>query len=209
MTLASRPRWIVAAVAVIGACAGGVGAPAAGRAPSCSATHAKIVHQNSLARVFARPSAAAGTQLVGCWRKTGRRRVLAAGDGAQGGARLVRLAGRYAAFYDEASESCGRNCASRNQTRQITRVDLRSGKRVVTVVRMVPARLLLNAHGEMAWVQQPAGDAVELLAYDAKRDHLVDAGAIAPASVRLEAGGRLHWANAGVPRSAQLSRSGG
>jgi len=209
MTPAPRTRWIVAAVAALGVLAGGAGASAAGRPPSCQAAKSKTLHQNSLARVFARPSATGGTQLVGCWRKTGRRRVLASGDGAQGGARLVRLAGRHVAFYDEASESCGPNCASRNQTRRITRVDLRSGRRVVTVVRLAPARLLLNAHGEMAWVQPAAGDAVELLAYDARREHLVDSGAIVPASVRLEAGGRLRWANAGVSRSTQLSRSGG
>ncbi len=195
------PALLVALFVVVAAVAL---APAASAGPSCRAKGSKTVHQNSLARVFTRPSPTAGTQLVGCWKKTGRRRVLAAA-----GARLVRLAGRYAAFYSEASENCGPHCASRNQTRQITRVDLRDGGRVVTVVRMVPARLLLNGQGEMAWVQQPAAGAVELLAYDAKHDHLVDDGAIVPASVRLEAGGRLHWANAGVSRSAQLSRSGG
>jgi hypothetical protein len=191
-------------------------APAKARKPTCSRTHSTTIAANTVARVFTRPASdgyADGTDLLGCWKKTGRVRGLyfAFDDeyvtSAQFG--LVRLRGAFAAFYAESYDiSCKAACEPGYEPyhRSLNVVDLRRGGHAGVTVAERPAgnRLLLDARGAIAWPRWLPANQVEIRVLDASGERAIDSGAIRPESISLSPGGRLSWVKDATPRATLL-----
>jgi hypothetical protein len=157
-----------------------------------------------------------GSQLFACVQASGRPWALAAGINVPDGyLAVVRLAGNFVAFGAYEGSPCVRYGMCRpgySPSLTTAVVDLRTGARRdfhLADPRGTPVAgraLVLNSGGSIAWIGCPAGcDAGrELHTIDAHGNHLLDAGALDPASLRLS-GSTLSWTNAGAPRSATLS----
>lgn len=186
--------------------------------PTCKRSNSTTIAQNSLVRIFTRPDPDAGyaeeTDLLGCWKKTGRVRLLAYAfdDEYVSSSRfaLVRIHGRFAAYYSESDDvSCKTICPPGWEAtrRHLNVADISTGAERSVKVDGHPAsnRLLLDARGAIAWPRRIAGDAVEVRVLDAAGGRALDTGAIAPRSLTLSARGRLRWVNGTTPRMALLA----
>jgi len=200
--------------------AGPASAPATGTPkPTCSAKHSTTIAANAGARVFTRPSSddyTEGTDLLGCWKRTGRVRSLfyAFDDDYVSSADfgLVALRGGFAAFYAESYDvSCKAACDPGYEPyhRSVNVVDLRTGANAGAKIDERPAgnRLLLDARGAIVWPRWLPANQVEIRALDASGEHAIDSGAIRPESLSLTPGGRLSWANDDTPRTALLKHA--
>jgi len=185
--------------------------------PTCKRSHSTTVAENRDARVFTRPGNdgghTEGTNLLACFRKTGRVRLLdyAFDDDyvSSNAFALVRLRGQFAAFFSESTDiSCKASCPPGYEAtiRGLHLVDVRYGRGFSVKVAERPAgnRLLLDARGAMAWPRRLPANQVEVRVADAAGEHAVDSGAIRPESLTLTAGGRLWWVKDGTPHSALL-----
>jgi len=186
--------------------------------PTCKRPKSKTVAENRVARVFTRPlGRGAGLELVGCWKNHGRAFSLTPDDELCATRRsfdLVRLRGRFAAFYAETRREAG--CNDEGAISPSVHVfNLRTAQDSDIWIPARPAgdRLLLNARGAVAWPSWLPNNQVDVI-YDAEdRDHeygarvlrIADTGAIHPESLRLTSDGRLDWINDGMPRSRQLA----
>lgn len=189
------------------------------RTPSCKRAKSRTVAQNGHVRLFTRrdPNGLPGeNDLFGCWKRTGRVRLLASAydDEYVSYARfgLVRLRGRFAAFHSESYDiSCKAACPPDYEPRRrfVTVADVRTGRERAVRVAARPAgnRLLLDAGGAIAWPVWLPANQVEVRVLDAAGERAVDSGAIHPESLRLTSGGRLRWVRDGVARSLQLTRA--
>lgn len=194
------------------------GAVAAKAKPTCKRAHATAVAGNRDAVVFTRPTGddyTQGTSLYGCSRRTGRVHELAyafdddyVSSAAFG---LVRLRGLFVAFYAESYDiSCKAACDPGYDPyrRSLHVIDLRTGAGAGARIAERPAggRLLLDAHGAIAWPRWLPGNQVEVRVLDAAGERAIDSGAIRPESLTLSRNGRLTWVNDTTPRAAQLKR---
>lgn len=187
--------------------------------PTCKRSNSTTVAQNRLVRIFTRPDTEdgynEGSDLVGCWKKTGRVRLLAHEfddeyvSSSEFG--LVRIRGRFVAFYTESFDiSCKAACPPDHEStrRHLSVVDIRFGTGYSVKIAEPPVfnRLLLSQHGAIAWPRWLPGNQVEIRVVDAAGDHAVDSGAIRPESLTMTPGGRLGWVKDGTPQSTILAR---
>jgi hypothetical protein len=187
-------------------------AAADGKWARCKAKGSETVASNSLVRVFSRPERdGEGTEVVGCWRATGRKTLIAYeyDDGyvTSIGYRDLRLRGRFVALVAEATDvSCKAACppdydASRTS---VGVVDVRTRRVRESSSDATLGSLKLTRAGVAAWLAPAAGGSVELLATDgAGVGRVIDSGAIEAVGLR---GLRLGWRNAGQPRGVDLQR---
>jgi hypothetical protein len=218
-TRTPRLATLVTALALtaLAAAAATAAAPAKPAAkPTCQRAHSTTVAGNRLVRVFTRPGrdgSNEGTDLLGCWKTTGRVRPLAFAfdDGFVASAQfgLVRVRGRFAAFYSETYDvGCKAECPPGYEPthRHLTVVDVRLGsvRRVRIAEPPAGPRLLLDEHGAIAWPRWLPANQVEVRVLDAAGERALDSGAIRPESLALTPRGRLSWDNAGTLRGARL-----
>jgi hypothetical protein len=209
-----RTFAITAAVAALVAAGAAPAQGATKPKPTCKRSNSTTVAQNSAVRVFTRPDRdgyAQGTDLLACWRRTGRVRELAYAfdDDYVSSAQfaLVRLRGGFVAFYTQTFDiSCKAACPPDWEAtrRHLNVVDVRRGTGHDVRVAERPARLLLDGRGAIAWPRPLTAGAVEVRVVDGAGERAVDSGAIAPRSLALTAGGRLSWLRDGVARSTLL-----
>lgn len=186
---------------------------------ACRRAKSRTVAANGLVRVFTRPGDDGyneGTDLLACWRKTGRARSLffAYSDDyvTSEWFELVRLRGRFVAFYSESFDiGCKADCPPGYEAthRSVNVVDARFGTGWRTRLAERPAgnRLLLDARGAIAWPQWLPGNQIEVRVRDGGGQRVVDSGAIHPESLALTPGGRLTWVNDATGHSMQLARA--
>jgi hypothetical protein len=185
-------------------------APASAAKARCAAKRSHTIAKNRLVRVYS-ISRNGQRRLKGCLRASGRRVLVVKeyDDGyvESGAFRDVRLAGRFVAVaFDATDVSCKAACPPDYEATQTSIVisDIRTRRDRTTRTHEVPDSLRLSTAGVAAWLAPIAGGS-ELHAYDGTGEPVLDSGAIDPASVAL-AGLRLSWANAGLPRTAELAR---
>jgi hypothetical protein len=184
-------------------------ASGAGKRARCAVKHSHTVAKDRLVRVyFVRRHG--DRRLSGCLRATGRKLLLAAeyDDGyvESGTYRDVRLAGRFVALVSDAIDvSCKAACPPDYEATQTTVAirDIRSRHSQFIRTHAQAGSLRLSATGVAAWLAPIAGG-FDLQVFDGASYRALDSGAIDPASVAL-AGLHLTWANAGAPRSAELT----
>jgi hypothetical protein len=184
-------------------------ASAAGKRARCAVKHSHTVAKNRLVRVyFVRRNG--NRRLTGCLRASGRKLLVVReyDDGyvESGAFRDVRLAGRFVAVvFDATDVSCKAACPPDYEATVTSVVvsDVRSRRDRTTRTHAQTGSLRLSTAGVAAWLA-PVPGGFELHAYDGSGEPVLDSGAIDPASVAL-AGLRLSWANAGAPRSAELT----
>lgn len=214
-----RLRIVTTALALVALIAPATDAATPEHKSTCKRSHSTTVAQNKLIRVFTRPGTdgayTEGTDLVGCWRKTGRTRLLAYAfdddyvSRAEFG--IVRIRGRFAAFYTESYDiSCKAACDPTYEPyrRHLNVVDVRLGSGFSVKIAERPAfnRLLLSEHGAIAWPQWLPANQIEVRVVDAAGEHAVDSGPIRPESLTMTPGGRLGWVRDGTPQSTVLAR---
>ena len=185
-------------------------APASAAKARCAAKRSHTVVKNRLVRVYS-VSRNGNRRLRGCLRATGRRVLVVReyDDGyvESGTYRDVRLAGRFVAVvFDATDVSCKAACPPEYEATQTSVVisDIRARRDRTTRTHVQAGSLRLSTAGVAAWLAPVAGG-FEVHAYDGSGEPVLDSGAIDPASLAL-AGLHLTWANAGVPRSAELTR---
>ena len=210
-------RTLTTALTLAALAAAPAAAGAATKSRTCKRPASTTVAQNGLVRVFTRPGANGsleGTDLLACWKRTGRARLLAFAfddeyvSSAQFG--LVRLRGRFVALFSESYDiSCKAACPPGYEpTRRFLEVtDARSGRSRAVRIAERPAgnRLLLDARGAIAWPVWLPANQVEVRVLDAAGERAVDAGAIHPESLTLTSGGRLGWVRDGLARTLLLA----
>jgi hypothetical protein len=216
--LASRPahwydgtvRRLIAPVVLAGLAVLAAPAPASAARARCAAKRSHTVAKNRLVRVYS-IRRNGNRRLKGCLRATGRRVLVVReyDDGyvESGAYRDVRLAGRYVAVvFDATDVSCKADCPPDYEATQTSVVisDIRTRRGRTTRTHAQTGSLRLSTAGVAAWLA-PIEGGFELHGYDGTGEPVLDSGAIDPASVRL-AGLRLAWVNAGVARSAALTR---
>jgi hypothetical protein len=202
-------RRLIALLVLAGLVAVAAPAPAGAKA-RCAAKRSHTVAKNRLVRVYS-VSRNGNRRLRGCLRATGRRVLVVReyDDGyvESGTYRDVRLAGRFVAVvFDATDVSCKAACPPDYEATQTSVVitDVRSRRDRTTRTHEAAGSLRLSTAGVAAWLAPIAGG-FEVHAYDGSGEPVLDSGAIDPASLRL-AGLHLTWANAGVARSAELTR---
>jgi hypothetical protein len=202
-------RHLIALLVFAGLVAVAAPAPAGAKA-RCAAKRSHTVAKNRLVRVYS-VSRNGNRRLRGCLRATGRRVLVVReyDDGyvESGTYRDVRLAGRFVAVvFDATDVSCKAACPPDYEATQTSVVisDVRSRRDRTPRTHEAVGSLRLSTAGVAAWLAPIAGG-FEVHAYDGSGEPVLDSGAIDPASLRL-AGLHLTWANAGVARSAELTR---
>lgn len=187
--------------------------------PTCKRSNSTTVAQNGVVRLFTRRGLnglPGENDLFGCWKRTGRVRLLAyAYDDdyvSYASFSLVRVRGRFAVFFSESSDiSCKADCPPGYEPMQraVNVADVRTGRERTVRVAARPAgnRLLVDASGSIAWPVWLPANQVEVRVLDAVGERAVDSGAIRPESLRLTSGGRLGWVNDGGARSLQLTHA--
>lgn len=187
----------------------------AAKRPACARAGTTTVAENTLARVYTRPSSNQYylSVLYGCLKKTNRSRRLSASydDDYVSSAdfSLVQLTGRFVAYYHESYDiSCKAACPPDWEAtkRHLTLVDLRHGTRRVLPIPERPAGgiLLADARGSLVWPNWLPGNRVEIRVVDGGGERVVDSGAIHPESLKLTSSGWLSWVNDSVLRGVQL-----
>ena len=186
-------------------------AAAEGKRARCKVKGSETVASNSLVRVYSKPDRVEeGTNVVGCWRATGRKVFLAYefDDGyvTSVGYRDLRLAGRFVAFVSESTDvSCKAACPpDYDPTRtSVTVADIRSRRGRDAVTDATIGTLRLSRAGVAAWLAPAAGGGSELRATDGLvAGRQIDSGAIDGVGLR---GLRLGWRNAGTPKGVDLT----
>jgi hypothetical protein len=177
----------------------------------CGSRDSVTVVKTREARIFRE-----GTRYFACLKAVGRKWLLYDVD-EEGIGKVVdefslpRLAGRYASFVLTSRDAF---TGMDNDTAEIRRVDLRTGKRRTTIAfgsmgqfpRPPRARavtdLVLSRHGHLAWILGANG--IQLYARDSGGMRLLDEGpAIETRSLGIEIS-IIYWNNAGVERFARL-----
>jgi len=190
------------------------GAALAKQPPSCKRHGSSTEAKNEVARVFSAPREIEGdpngSRLYGCLRAVGR--PLALADSFDDGYVLssawgeVRLAGRFAAWSQVSTDiSCKADCPEGYEPTRysIDVADLRR-RTIRRIFGVVTGRgLVLTNTGAVAWTEPAAASAVAIRASDRDGLRILDAGAIAPASLTLD-GSTVSWTKAGVRSSATL-----
>lgn len=204
--------------------------------PTCKRSNSTTVAENRVARIFTRQLGRRRTtppSLFGCWRKDGYAQSLTRRFDdcvARGRYSLVRLHGRFIAFYSRSLRAdrpadCAQTAGPIRHFLHV--VNLRNESRYVTEVPDRPAagRLLLDARGAIAWPSWLPQNQVEILYVDGSgsgefsRDTFGDAtgdvygnlvgafdsGAIHPESLRLRSLGGIEWIKDGVLINAPLT----
>jgi hypothetical protein len=194
--------------------------------PTCERPGSKTVAENAVARLFTRPLPQGGRDLLGCWKKRGRAGSLTALHehcSLSGDLELVRLRGRFAAFYiNRTDRYLGLSAGCRPSNKLVEHfvhvVDLRRSRNYIYEIDGRPAggRLLLDARGGIAWPSWLPHNQVAVRVIDsdgirspnARPEELwgrvLDLGAIHPESLKLSRG-ELNWVNDGIGRSARLA----
>lgn len=188
--------------------------------PTCKRPGSKTVAENRVARVFTRPARRGNRlDLLGCWKSSGRAFSLTYPlDSCEGPISfdLVRLRGRFAAFYSEARSRAQCFTPERPIQRSVHIINLRNADSagIFAPARPAGGRLLLDARGAVVWPDWLPNNQIQVLMEDHEREgfsiatpYIVDSGPIHPESLRLTLGGRLDWINGATPRSMQLDRS--
>jgi hypothetical protein len=185
-------------------------APASAARARCAAKRSHTVAKNRLVRVYS-VSRNGNRRLKACLRASGRKILVVReyDDGyvESGAYRDVRLAGRFVGVvFDATDVSCKADCPPDYEATQTSVVisDVRSRRDRTTRTHAQAGSLRLSTAGVAAWLAPVAGG-FELHGYDGSGEPVLDSGAIDPASVALK-GLHLTWANAGVARSAELTR---
>jgi hypothetical protein len=191
-------------------------APAARASAPCRPKGSKTVAQTSKVRAFTRErSSDDHTLLYACLLSQGKPVYATEATGidayeetySESSFSDVRIAGRYVAWSTESSDlSCKADCPpDYNPTSTsigIINVRLRK-KRAVPGARVMGGGLVVTTTGAVAWTQQGAGGAIDVVASDADGKRTLDTGAIDPKSLTAS-GSTVRWTNAGAPRTATV-----
>jgi hypothetical protein len=165
------------------------------RAPRCPPHGAPVVQKSARAVVFIRESTGA---YVACLRPRGVRRRLATPDDIYSSVDAVALAGRFAAYVFSEIPACKADCPPDvTGSGSVEVVDLRTGRRFGASALGVRA-FVLTRSGTVAYLVADG-----LHALNADGDVVLDAGDVAPQSVRI-VGSSIVWTSGGVPQSRDL-----
>ena len=189
-------------------------AVAEGRKGTCAPTGAYTLASSSLATVYRTEAGDYGDRWVGCWRRTGRRFVIAETTDStfETGPEddSFRLRGRFATYEQRSSERGGSGKASViylvNMYRRRPVAHAPAGRDLVAVrmTRTGKAGFLDRVHARLDGFPS---DLYEVAVLWAHGKTTLDSGSkIDPTSLRLR-DGILHWRNGGRARSARLANS--
>ena len=204
-----RATLLAVALLAVAALAGGsVSGPAAAAARSeCKRAHSKTIARNRTARVY-ETTTSEGSRLYGCAYATGRRLLLAeASDDdyvSSQSYELVGLRGRFVALTTESTDvSCKAACPPgySGSSSRIEVFDIRRRRQVRSIAAQAQ-KVVLTTRGAVAW-SELEGKGIAIRAADGAGSRVLDSGAIAADSLRVELT-IVSWVKDGVERFARL-----
>ena len=155
------------------------------------------IRQTRLVRVFRGPNGVGA-----CWRASGRRIALWTEDEYNSGG-LDAVAGPFVAYDSQSYPTCKDACPPGvNGTSDTEVVNVHNRHR--RDLGQLASAVALARSGAIAWLVSSAPRTSELWLWDRHGRRKLDSGDIPGKSLRI-GGGRLHWTNAGQPKSTAVA----